>query len=414
MPECLPLRLRFAYALRGAVLLAVALLGAGFAAPANAQPDALPAAPAATPSATSPHALQITWSVRNRFRLFREERDFELHAEALKDRSILQSEQALAELSEGRGWARNTLGRLCIDLAGRINETCTRDGVKESYLAPDGHRINARLSASVPAGTTCLWTFDDGLSPPQQSPAPCNEPVFLRVRYGKPTIARVNVVGPDFPEQNLTTDIAVRDLLIAGLGDSIASGEGNPDRPVLLANEGFCFRSYLGAGGQYFRPSRAGFTGSRACDGTVDVSGALTANWQKRGAQWLYAPCHRSLYSYQVRTALALAVANPHIAVTFLPLACTGATIEDGLLNKQNARDCPPASSDVRCRGSVPPQLAQLKALLANAARVAPSRKLDLMLLSIGANDIDFSGLVADIMVEGSVCLLYTSPSPRD
>ena len=38
----------------------------------------------------------------------------------------------------------------------------------------------------------------------------------------------------------------VRDILIAGLGDSIASGEGNPDRPVALSDDGFCFRSYLG------------------------------------------------------------------------------------------------------------------------------------------------------------------------
>src|SRR5215472_2801957 len=33
--------------------------------------------------------LQITWEVKNRFRLFREQRDFLLHAEALRDRSVL-------------------------------------------------------------------------------------------------------------------------------------------------------------------------------------------------------------------------------------------------------------------------------------------------------------------------------------
>jgi len=30
-------------------------------------------------------------------------------------------------------------------------------------------------------------------------------------------------------------EIRVRDIFIAGLGDSIASGEGNPDRPIALA-----------------------------------------------------------------------------------------------------------------------------------------------------------------------------------
>ena len=33
----------------------------------------------------------------------------------------------------------------------------------------------------------------------------------------------------------LVSEIVVRDLLIAGMGDSIAAGEGNPDRPVQLS-----------------------------------------------------------------------------------------------------------------------------------------------------------------------------------
>src|ERR1700694_6320785 len=73
--------------------------------------------------------MQISWEVRNRFRLFREERDFALHVEAARGRSVLASEQALELQSDGRGWARNTVNRLCIDLAGRVNEACTRDNV---------------------------------------------------------------------------------------------------------------------------------------------------------------------------------------------------------------------------------------------------------------------------------------------
>ncbi|WP_213030723.1 hypothetical protein, partial [Acinetobacter baumannii] len=69
-------------------------------------------------------ALQISWEVRNRFRLFREERDFLLQAEAGRGRSVLAAEQALEVQSDGRGWARNTVTRLCIDLAGRVSEPC--------------------------------------------------------------------------------------------------------------------------------------------------------------------------------------------------------------------------------------------------------------------------------------------------
>ena len=56
--------------------------------------------------------LQISWEVRNRFRLFREERDFLLHAEAGRGRSVLASEQMLEIQSDGRGWARDTVERL--------------------------------------------------------------------------------------------------------------------------------------------------------------------------------------------------------------------------------------------------------------------------------------------------------------
>ena len=94
--------------------------------------------------------LQISWEVRNRFRLFREERDFALHVESSRGRSVLASEQALGLQSDGRGWARNTVNRLCIDLAGRVSEPCTRDNVKESYLTPTEHAVVVRLTGAVP------------------------------------------------------------------------------------------------------------------------------------------------------------------------------------------------------------------------------------------------------------------------
>jgi lysophospholipase L1-like esterase len=340
--------------------------------------------------------LQISWEVRNRFRLFREERDFQLHTESARGRSILASEQALELQSDGRGWARNTVNRLCIDLAGRVSEPCTRDNVKESYLTPVDHPVIVRLTGPIPVGATCAWSFDDGEGPPRQSTLDCAEPINFRARYGRPTVTTVEVSsGPEAP-QRIATEIMVRDIFIAGLGDSIASGEGNPDRPIALSDEGFCFRSYLGtASAQYYRPSRAGYKGGRACEApdTLQV-------WQRQSALWLNSACHRSLYSYQTRTALALAVRYPHIAVTYLPLACTGATIADGLFGSQRARECPPTKSGASCQGTVNAQLAELREAVTAARRRQPDRRLDLVLLSIGANDINFSGLVADVIVD--------------
>jgi lysophospholipase L1-like esterase len=338
--------------------------------------------------------LQISWEVRNRFRLFREERDFLLHAEAGRGRSVLAAEQALAVQSDGRGWARNTVNRLCIDLAGRVNEPCTRDNVKESYLTPIDHPVVIRLTGPVPVGATCAWTVDDG-DGPQTSAFDCAEPVNLRVRYGRTTVVTADVSSSD-GSQRVFTEIAVRDIFIAGLGDSVASGEGNPDRPIALSDEGFCFRSYLGtAAAQYYRPSRAGYKGGRACEAPD-----LLTVWQRQSALWLHSACHRSLYSYQTRTALALAVRYPHVAVTYLPLACTGATIADGLFGSQRARDCLPSKSGGACQGTVNGQLAELREALTAAKRRQPDRKLDLVLLSVGANDIYFSGLVADVIVD--------------
>src|SRR5204863_3340587 len=180
-------------------------------------------------------SLQISWEVRNRFRLFREERDFLLHADSTRGRSVLAAEQALEVQGEGRGWARNTVNRLCIDLFGRVSEPCSRDNVKESYLTPVDHPITVRLAGAVPVGATCAWSFDDG-DGPQQSTFDCAEPVNLRVRYGRTTMATVEVSSGSDATQRVSTEIAVRDIFIAGLGDSIASGEGNPDRPVALAD----------------------------------------------------------------------------------------------------------------------------------------------------------------------------------
>ncbi|MBR1237757.1 hypothetical protein [Bradyrhizobium sp. AUGA SZCCT0182] len=339
-------------------------------------------------------AMQISWEVRNRFRLFREERDFQLHTESGRGRSILAAEQVLGLQSDGRGWARNTVNRLCIDLAGRVSEPCTRDNVKESYLTPVDHPITVRLTGQVPVGATCAWSFDDG-DGPQGSTFDCAEPVNYRVRYGRTTVASVDVSAGSDGGQRVATEISVRDIFIAGLGDSIASGEGNPDRPIALSDEGFCFRSYLGsAASQYYRPSRAGYKGGRACEAPDTM-----AVWQRQSALWLNAACHRSLYSYQTRTALALAVQHPHIAVTYLPLACTGATIADGLFGSQRARDCPPSKSG-SCRGTVNAQLTELREAVTAAKSRQPDRKLDLVLLSVGANDIYFSGLVADVIVD--------------
>lgn len=343
--------------------------------------------------------LQIVWEVKSRFRLFRAESDFLRHV-ASAGHGVLAAEQRLANETGGRGWARLTVNALCVDAAGRLAEPCERDGVKESYLAPADHPIGIRIAGTLPPAAVCTLNLDNGDGAPHRVQNACAQEVEARVPYGRPTIASVEVATPDGEVRTATTEILVRDLLIAGIGDSIAAGEGNPDRPITLSDEGFCFRQFVsGSGSDYFRPSRAGFKGERACDaGRSSMPGS--AEWTRLGAHWMNQACHRSLYSYQVRAALALAVEHRHVAVTFVPLACTGATIESGLLGGQRAREL--RCGTTACPGTMPAQIAQLREVIAAAKRRDPTRGLDLVLLTVGANDIYFSGLVADVILEST------------
>ena len=354
----------------------------------------------AQPRASGPH---IEWEVKNRFRLFRSESDFARHVAADRGDGLVAAEDRLARETDGRGWARDTVERLCVDRAGKILETCDRDGTREDYLVPRDHPIGLVLAGPLPANTGCIWSIDEG-GGARETTSPCEDELKTRVPYGRTTTASVDILLPDGTAQRVVTDVQVRDLLIAGLGDSIAAGEGNPDRPVRLSNEGFCFQRFLGTvRSEYYRPGRDGFSGSKLCSfGPGEENQKFTQDWARQSARWESGPCHRSLYGYQMRSALALAVENSHIAVTFLPLGCTGARIDVGLLDSQRISECPSPGTSAACPGSSPAQIDELKELLDKAHRRAADRNLDLILLTIGANDILFSGLIANVIIEST------------
>src|SRR5437763_10038610 len=279
---------------------------------------------------------------------------------------VLAAERRLANDSDGRGWARDIVERLCVDRAGRLLESCERDGEREIYVAPRDHRVGVTLGGTLPANEGCVWSFDDGDGHPRQVNAACDEEVKARLIASRPTVASVDIALPDGTALRLVSEIVVRDVLIAGMGDSIAAGEGNPDRAVRLSDEGFCFKRF--SGGEYYRPGRAGFTGNKACT-ALPGEDFGSQDWARQSARWMSAACHRSLYSYQLRTALALAVESPHIAVTFIPLGCTGATINVGFLDSQRASECPSPGTALACSGTARAQIAELTEIMANVRR---------------------------------------------
>jgi hypothetical protein len=345
--------------------------------------------------------FHIDWQVKNRFRLFRNEADFQRMVTADRGDGVLAAERRLEGDSDGEGWAKDMVANLCLDESGDLLETCERDGQKENYLDPTDHPIGVTISGPVPQDATCVWSFDDGQAAVRQSTVPCNQEVRLRVPFGRATVATVDIPLGDGTAQRVAAEISVRDVLIAGLGDSIAAGEGNPDKAVELEG-GFCFRRFLrGGGSQYFRPSRAGYGDDRSCENGPSTP-AAAKDWARHGARWMNPACHRSLYSYQVRAALALAIEQPHLAVTLVPLACTGASIDAGLFGGQRADDCPWVVGIDSCSGTAPPQLGELKDIMAAVHRRQPNRNLDMVLLTVGANDVNFAGLVANVIVAGT------------
>src|SRR6267154_1115498 len=112
---------------------------------------------------------RIDWEVKNRFRLFRSEADFQRHVAADRGDGLLAAEDRLARESDGRGWARDTVERLCVDRAGKLLETCDRDGTLEDYLVPRDHRIGVALAGTMPANTGCAWSLDDGTGTPRET-----------------------------------------------------------------------------------------------------------------------------------------------------------------------------------------------------------------------------------------------------
>jgi hypothetical protein len=185
----------------------------------------------------------------------------------------------------------------------------------------------------------------DGESERGEQSSGCRFPVSFDSQGELTAWIEVRDPGDEVVAASDTQDVRVRDFLIVSLGDSVASGEGNPDQGRL--------RTIFG-------------------DETV---------WQNR-------QCHRSFRAGSAQAALEIEQADPQTTVTFVHLACSGARITTGMLGEY--RGIEPADP-------LPPQVAQLRALLEDpsigGSPEAP-REVDALLLTIGANDLRFGTIV--------------------
>ena len=130
----------------------------------------------------------------------------------------------------GAAGPRTWSGNCASTAAGRLTETCQRDGERENYLPAGSPASACASSARCPPGATCTWSFDDGTPPPRHVTVPCDDEIKLRVRYGRPTIAAVGIVRADNSVDSVSAEIRVQDFLIAGMGD-FGRGRRRQSRP---------------------------------------------------------------------------------------------------------------------------------------------------------------------------------------
>jgi lysophospholipase L1-like esterase len=152
------------------------------------------------------------------------------------------------------------------------------------------------------------------------------------------------LAGTNRPRIAMTT-VQVKDLLVVSIGDSYASGEGNPVVPSAI------------------------------------------------DPQWAYSPdpamntenanAHRSTIAGPAQFALALEQANPHVSVTFVSVANSGASIPVGVLG--------PMTSIGDSNYKLPAEIAELKQIIG-------SRLIDVLTVSVGGDDIGFATIAEDLI----------------
>jgi hypothetical protein len=357
------------------------------------------------------------------------------------------------------GWAARTLKDVCYDRGKReYPVTCEREHgavtKQEDYILPQSHAIEIGLSASVPAGEKngdCEWQWSERGDPSKKTKkqvAACKEKITIgEVPFAQDQTASGIAItvklasGRVIPEQ----EIVVHDRLVVSLGDSFSSGEGNPDVPVKFSRTasmeynpqrpsgGVGAGLSLGSlpstvagrtGSSYLLPRRQiesdTWQGNKPDQGSDEF---VKEFWEK-SAKWLSADCHRSQYGYPVRVALQLALEDRHRAITFAHLGCSGAEVTDGLLDQMNAREGNHAElkvtaqlaqlTDLLCREDAPKSPRTFTLTVFNPGAVDPYQKsftfesckgklkrpIDVMMLSIGGNDVGFSALGAYVILD--------------
>ena len=283
---------------------------------------------------------RIGWKVENSFRFFLDpgrHRGASRHL-GQPDRCRAQESGAGRRAPDGRAPCRRVeRDHVRQDLLGSRAQQVRLPRARR-LPEPQDHTILANMEGLEDAQTVdCSWlTKPLGRGPRGKAMTlPCDTPVQLEIPY---PVRGLGDGRDRRPADRRDRRAQITDLFIVGMGDSFASGEGNPDVPVR------------------FSPDRAA-----DYDATLAGYPARIGDWRAIGdkkfieenARWQDQACHRSLYSHQLRAALQIAVEDPHRAVTYVGVACSGAETVFGLFLRYKGHEWVPN----------PPELSQISAL---------------------------------------------------
>jgi hypothetical protein len=334
-------------------------------------------------------SIQIHYNLENPFRFFKDPKiywemkkiydNLNVHniSEEKSNKGFALERALQTKMSiKYKGWAEH--------FASNWNQTTYWNQYKmmyqKNYINPKSYNIEVYLSG-VSKEDKCEWSFD-GTS---ISNVPCYKKTLLRIPANQKIILKYKIEGKNIEDEK---EIEIKDKLIVGLGDSYGSGEGNPDTPASFKEDRSNYDFWFVKGRYYPRKDT------------------------NNPAKWIDRRCHRSLYSYQFKTALQYSLEHPKEFVTFVSFSCSGATSEDILTKYKSAvehlknitptYDNSPSALEILegkedksidRRSHIRPQIKLLKDTIKN-------QKIDILLLSIGGNDIGFAKYVKNVLLK--------------
>ncbi|MBN2653159.1 MAG: hypothetical protein JXR63_12335 [Spirochaetales bacterium] len=246
--------------------------------------------------------------------------------------TVSANPQILWEMDKHFGFDKNEDGRIDIP------------NTKE-YVNPDGYGISLKIDDADEFRGPFSWTLTDSNGKTHISKTIFPRAYFTNIPTGQGSISC------NFEQTTIQIEINPKNYLIAVIGDSYASGEGNPElqydksKPSIWADGG---------------------------------PGSLESINHLRG--------HRSSLAWGPQTALFLENYDPHSSITLIFLAASGATVQKGVIGEYSGVEDP---FDL---DPMPPQVDQL-------AELCDGREIDQLYISVGGNDVGFVPVATHLVV---------------